>query len=119
MHLTVTQWRSLVPVAQKSEVSEIAGSVPLETGKKLITCCVRADAHFTIKNLNFVPYSYASATLFPNVHTTNKHEKNLKKTNSNCNGSVVLKVPSVTLMVLMKIKGTFFSYNSTLCSNSM
>lgn len=34
MHLTVTQWRSLVPMAQKSEVSETAGSVPLETEKK-------------------------------------------------------------------------------------
>lgn len=54
MHLTVTQWRSLVPMAQKSEVSEIAGSAPLETGKKLNTCtlCV----HFIIKHFNFVPY---------------------------------------------------------------
>lgn len=34
MHLTVTQWRSLFPMAQKSGVSEIAAQVPLETGKK-------------------------------------------------------------------------------------
>lgn len=34
MHLTVTQWRSLFPMAQKSGVSEIAAPVPLETGKK-------------------------------------------------------------------------------------
>lgn len=34
MHLTVTQWRSLVPMAPKSEVSGMVESVPLETGGK-------------------------------------------------------------------------------------
>lgn len=34
MHLTVTQWRSLVPMAPKSEVSGMVESVPLETGEK-------------------------------------------------------------------------------------
>jgi len=57
MHLTVTQWRSPVPVAQKSEVSEIAGSASLETGEKKnikYICCVCADAHFTMKFFKFV-----------------------------------------------------------------
>lgn len=56
MRLTVTQQRSLVPVAQESEVSEIAGSVPLETRRKMkYMCYVRADTQFTIKHFNCVP----------------------------------------------------------------
>lgn len=99
MHLTLTQWRILVPMAQKPEVSEMVESVPLEREKEIkYTCCVCADAHFTNKHFNFVPYSYAPATLFPKAHTTYEHSKNLKKTNSNCNKSVALKVPSVALV---------------------
>lgn len=64
MHLTVTQWRSLFPMAQKSEVSEIAESVPLETGKKK-KCCVHADACFTIQHFNFVPYALLLQHYFP------------------------------------------------------
>lgn len=72
---------------------------PTRNRKKIkYTCCVCADAHFTIKHFHFVRYSYAPATLFPKVHTTYEHKKNLKKTNSNCNKSVVLKVPSVALV---------------------
>lgn len=54
MHLTVTQWRSLVPMAQKSEVSEIAGSVPLETGKKLNTPAVCVQMHISPSSISIL-----------------------------------------------------------------
>lgn len=117
MHLTVTHWKSLVPVAQKSEVSEITGSVPLKIGgkKNQSMCCVCADTHFTIKHFNSVPYSYDPAMLLPKVHTTYEHGKNLKKTNSSCNTSVVFTSPICGFAgILMKIKCNFFifTYNS-------
>lgn len=66
MHLTVTQWRSLFPMAQKSGVSEIAAPVPLETGKKKKKrCCVHADARFTIQHFDFVPYAMLLQHYFP------------------------------------------------------
>lgn len=64
MHLTVTPWRSLFPMAQKSEVSDIAAPVPLEAGKKK-KCCVHADTRFTIQHFYFVPYAMLLQHNFP------------------------------------------------------
>lgn len=72
MHLTVTQWRSLFPMAQKSEVSEIAESVPLETGKKKVLCAYRCMFHYPA--FQFCTICFAPATLFPKVHTTYEHK---------------------------------------------
>lgn len=111
MHLTVTPWRSLFPMAQKSEVSDIAAPVPLETGKKKVLCACRHTFHYPA--FLFCTICYAPTTQFPKVHTTYEHKENLKKSNSNCNKSIVLKVPSVAFVEFSwKQKESFFlAYN--------
>lgn len=58
MHLTVTQWRSLFPMAQKSEVSEIAESVPLETGKKKSAVCMQM--HVSLSSISILYHMLCS-----------------------------------------------------------
>lgn len=67
MHLTVTQWRSLVPVAPKSEVSGMAESVPLETGKekkKSNICSLCMQIHISPSRIAVLFCSHASARSF-------------------------------------------------------
>lgn len=66
MHLTVTQWRSLVPMAPKSEVSGMAESVPLETGKKKKSniCSLCMQIHISPSRIAVLFCSHASARSF-------------------------------------------------------
>lgn len=58
MHLTVTPWRSLFPMAQKSEVSDIAAPVPLETGKKKSAVCMQT--HVSLSSISILYHMLCS-----------------------------------------------------------
>lgn len=125
MHLTVTQWRSLVPMAPKSEVSGMAESVPLETGKKkknqiyVLYACRYIFHHQELQRCSVVTLLQDHFSRFVK-HMNIKKEKALKKANSNCSESVVLKVSSVVSQeFLWNTRNLFVNGNSTLHSKSI